>query len=128
MAKDKLPLRKIFVRATAGVLAIGVIGGVAYPLYKQVDQTPMRITVTDTHTRLLGKGEGFGVHKTVYETDKGSFSNTTNWLAGKFSRGDIEKQIQVGKTYDVTVTGVDLPFFNSYRNIISAREVPPGPG
>lgn len=126
MAFEKGNMRRLFNKVATGLLALGLFAGIGAPVYKEIHQQEIRVTVTGEHHRLLNENEGFGFRKTIYETDKGSLSNTLNPLAGKFSRGGIEKQIEIGKTYDVKVTGFNLPFFNIYRNIISAAPVQPG--
>lgn len=112
--------------AVAGMLfgiPLGIAAGVHYGTQEQ-----MRVTIHDTHSSLLQKGEGFGFTKTVYETDKGELTNTWSAFAGKFSRAGMDEYLKTGKTYDVTVTGISVPFLGWYPNIIKAAEVPPPPG
>lgn len=49
-----------------------------------------------------------------------TFENTDSWLALKFNSSDVYGYIQKGQTCDFRVTGFRIPFFSSYRNILSA--------
>lgn len=49
-----------------------------------------------------------------------TFENTDSWLALKFNSSDVYGYIQKGQTCDFQVTGFRIPFFSSYRNILSA--------
>lgn len=53
-------------------------------------------------------------------TDRETFENTDSYLSLKFNSSDIYGAIPVGGTCDFSVTGIRLPFFSSYRNILSA--------
>lgn len=49
--------------------------------------------------------------------------NTDSWYRGKFNSSDFYAEIEVGKTYQVTVVGYRIPIFDSYENIIKFKEV-----
>lgn len=121
--KPSLFLRPAFQKAVLTVAMMTAAGGVVWE-NSYGTQEHMQITITGEHQAWLRKGEGFGLHKTVYETDKGEFSNTTNMLVGKFSRAAIANELKVGQTYDVTVNGFSMPFLGKYKNIIAATPVP----
>jgi hypothetical protein len=127
MAQKPGFLKRMFRRAAAPLLMAGIITGAGVGAYKEYVPTDMRVTVTGEHWAFLHKGEGFGITKTVYETDKGELTNTINPWMGKFTRGGIEKQVQVGKTYDVRVQGFSFPWFGVYPNIVSAKQAPDAP-
>lgn len=119
-----------FRRAFKAVALTGVMAGVLLaPLgIHHATKHDMRITINDTHKSLLHKGEGFGFTKTVYETDKGDLTNTWSIYAGKMSRDPMGDYLKIGDTYDVTVTGMNIPFLGIYPNIIDATRVPTPPG
>jgi hypothetical protein len=127
MAYRKGFLARMFDKAAIPLLAAGILVGGGTLVYEKNVTTDMRVTVTGEHHALLHKGEGFGFTKTVYETDKGDLTNTINPWKGKFTRGGIDEQVQVGKTYDVKVQGFSFPLFGVYPNILTAKQVPPGP-
>ena len=127
MAYKRGFLRRMFDAAAVPFLAVGIIAGVGTVVYQENVTTDMRVTVSGEHSALLHKGEGFGLTKTVYETDKGELSNTISPWRGKFNRAGIADQVQVGKTYDVQVQGFSIPALGIYPNILSANPVPPAP-
>ena len=124
MAFEKGFVRRAFKKAATGLLALGLLGGIGGAIYKDVHVQEMQVTITGAHKALLNEDEGFGFTKTVYETDKGDFSNTLNPLRGKFLRSTIGDKLEVGKTYTIRENGLNLPLFNEYRNILSATPVP----
>jgi hypothetical protein len=124
MSYKNFDFRDAFQRAlrplVAGVLIAGA-GGITYAHYAVRN---MRVTVEDTTWNLLRSGEGLGLTKTVYITDKGKLTNTINPIMGKFTRGGVAEQIEVGKTYDMKVQGlITLPLCSIYPNILSATPV-----
>jgi len=54
-------------------------------------------------------------------TDRETFENTDSTLSLKFNSSDIYGAIPIGGTCDFKVTGIRIPFFSSYRNIITAN-------
>lgn len=58
-------------------------------------------------------------------TDDGEtkvFENTDNWFRLKFNSSDFYADLEVGKTYTVTVVGYRVAIFNGYENIIRYEE------
>ena len=125
--KQRNTLSKIFHQAATAFVAGAIVLGAGYGLYADNVKEDLQVTVQGTHQSLLHEDEGFGFTKTVYETDKGEFANTLSPWNGKFSRGGIDDQIQVGKTYNITVQGIGFPLLGKYPNILSATPVPPKP-
>ena len=118
--KNRHSLSPLFNAFAAGAFVVAA----GFGIYANTVETDLQVTVQGTHQSLLHKGEGFGFTKTVYETDKGEFANTLSMWNGKFSRGEMEDQIKVGQTYNITVQGISMPFIGKYPNIISATPVP----
>ena len=50
-----------------------------------------------------------------------TFENVDSWLALKFNSSDVYGALQEGQSCSLTVTGVRMPFFSWYRNILSAE-------
>ena len=53
-------------------------------------------------------------------TDSETFTNEDSWLALKFNSSDVYGGIGIGQTCDFKVTGIRVPIFSWYRNILSA--------
>lgn len=52
-------------------------------------------------------------------TDGEVFENTDNWWVLKFNSSDVYGQLREGATCQAVVSGWRIPFFSSYRNILS---------
>lgn len=51
------------------------------------------------------------------------FENTDALLRGKFNSSNVYAEIEIGKTYEVTVVGYRIPILSEYENIIAFEEV-----
>ena len=51
-------------------------------------------------------------------TDGEVFENSDNLIFTKFNSSDIQSQLEVGKSYNVRVSGIRVPFLSWYRNIV----------
>lgn len=51
------------------------------------------------------------------------FENTDSLLRGKFDSSNVYAEIEIGKTYEVTVVGYRIPILSEYENIIAFEEV-----
>lgn len=120
-------LRDVFKKVAVPAIAVTVAltGNVVYNAATR--QELQGVTVNQTDSSFMRKGEGFGFTKTVYKTDQGDFKNTWSPVQGKFSSSEIESQLKVGGTYDLTVTGVRIAALGMYPNIISAKPSAPKP-
>ena len=79
----------------------------------------VQAVVQDKERITTGSGEDT-TSKYLIFTDAETFENTDSWLALKFNSSDVYGSIQKGQTCDFQVTGFRIPFFSSYRNILSA--------
>ena len=75
--------------------------------------------------------------KYIVFTDKEVFENTDSMIRGKMNSSDVQAQLHVGCTYDVTAYGFRSNWLSIYRNIRSVEHVktqtcpvnkPPVPG
>lgn len=80
------------------------------------------VTIID-HERIPYKQES--KYLIYCRTDDGEtkvFENTDNWFRLKFNSSDFYAELEVGKTYTVTVIGYRVAIFNGYENIIRYEE------
>lgn len=54
----------------------------------------------------------------VYTKECGTLSNEDSLLRGKFDSGDVQGQLEEGKTYSITVVGPRVPFLSVFPNIL----------
>lgn len=81
------------------------------------------ITVTDKE-RVTYSGSGkYLIYSTTSDGETKVFENTDDLFRGKFDSSDVYAELEVGKTYEVTVVGYRFGFANWYENIIDFKEV-----
>lgn len=69
-----------------------------------------------------GSGKRSTIKKYLIHTDKGTFEDTTDFLRGKRNI-NYYNTIEQGETYVFTVSGIHIPFINSYPNVIDVKEI-----
>lgn len=102
------------------VMFVGVIGCNAAISLGTADS--LEVTVTKTERITTGSGETLGSKYLVF-TETETFENTDSVWYGKWDSSDLHGRLKPGGRYSVKVYGWRLPFFSSYRNIVSATEV-----
>ena len=125
--KSGTRLREAFKKVAVPVLSVAVALGASYGINAGTKQELEGVKISQTESRYMRKGDGFGFTKTTYQTAQGEFQNTWSPLNGKFSSSEIEAKIKVGETYDITVVGLNVPTLGWYPNIISAKPAAPKP-
>ncbi|HEX2753119.1 MAG TPA: hypothetical protein VHP34_08480 [Alphaproteobacteria bacterium] len=93
-------------------------GGMAVH-YQTAEPTTQRVTVTDKDRHVSSEGGG----TYIVFTDKEVFENTDSMLRGKINSSDVQAQLHVGCTYDITAYGFRNNWFSIYRNISAAEHV-----
>ncbi len=99
----------------AGIVGVGTMG---YK-YETSEATTQRVTVTDKDRHVSSEGGG----KYMVFTDKEVFENTDSMLRDKMDSSDVQAQLHVGCTYDITAYGFRNNWFSIYRNISAAEHV-----
>jgi len=127
MMKSGTRLRDVFKMAAVPLLATTVALAGSYGFTQATRQEFEGVKITQTESRFMRKGDGLGIHKTIYKTEQGDFQNTWSPLHGKFSNGEMEAQLKVGETYDITVVGLHIPVLGKYPNAISVKPSTPKP-
>ena len=122
----------VFKLAPVVILAGAVgVGTVTYQ-YHTAEPTTQRVMVTDKDRHVSGDSGRYMVF-----TDKEVFENTDSAIRGKMNSSDVQAQLHVGCTYDITAYGFRNNWFSVYRNISKAEHVktetcptntPPVPG
>lgn len=51
------------------------------------------------------------------------YENTDCLIRGKFDSSTFYADMEVGKTYEVTLIGFRVPYFSWYENILSYKEI-----
>lgn len=109
-------------KLVAGILAVVVLIAVMplqIWLHFYTMETISGLQVSDKERVTTGTGADTKSEYLIF-TQQETFKNTDSWLALKFSSSDVYGSIQKGQTCDFKVTGLRIPFFSSYRNILTA--------
>jgi hypothetical protein len=101
--------------ALVGVFAAASIGIEALKLSGTTDQ--VTFTVKDKERIVDSSGDS----KYLVYTDVETFENTDVALKGKFNSSDLQGSLDRGKKYTCEVYGYRMPFFSSYRDLISCK-------
>ncbi len=93
----------------------------SYPIAYRGSEATLTITIADKERITVRCGEVIS-NKYIVFSEKGEvFENTDSILYLKFSSSDVQGHLKIGKEYEVKVAGWRIPFFSTYRNIISAK-------
>jgi len=106
---------KIIVIAIIVLIVIAIAGSM-------ILQLGMKQTLTTTITNKERVVKDKDSYYLVW-TDKEVFSLKDSFWNFQFRSSDLYGKLQPGKTYEVVVYGLRIPFFSWYRNIISVKEV-----
>lgn len=108
----------------AGVVClIALIGGFAAinVSINNYNERTLECTITDKDRGYNAESDSSEYR--VYTEQCGTLSNEDSWLRGKFNSGDIQGQLQVGKTYELTIAGPRSGFLSMFPNIYKVQEV-----
>lgn len=118
-------MKAIWRKVIAAIIAVSIVAGIGGCLHMTAynDHT-YTITVTDKErvnaNNAVSKYLIFGTDE---NGDNKVFENTDSFLRFKFNSSDIYGEMEVGKTYEITVIGYRVPFFSAYENIIEIEEI-----
>jgi len=98
------------------VLVLGLI--LAYPIAKFSSVEVIEVTITDKERISTGSGDDLE-HKFLIYTKNEVFENTDALFQMKWNSTDVQNDLKKDSTYKVKVWGWRMPFFSTYRNIIS---------
>lgn len=103
-----------------GIIIIAIIGGLIYwaTIEYQNEQT-IEIIVKDKYIKRYGDKDIY-----LVVTEEGSTYKISDlFWKGKFNSTDLYNQLEIYKSYKITVTGIRLHFFNMYKNINKIEKV-----
>lgn len=104
------------------VLIIGAgVGGCATQTF--IRNEYIECEVTDKESITQDGGHRYLIYCETKDGETKVFENTDQLIYGKFDSSDVYADIEVGKTYNFTVSGVRVPVFSWYENIVDYKEV-----
>jgi len=118
-------MRGISFPVVIGVVAV-VLLVVAWPVVYAGSKQDVTFTVDSMERVTKSDGNG-GVtsYYVVFSEEGETYANKDSFLFFKFNSSDIQGRLDEGKTYNATVVGWRLPFFSTYKNILTVEEVDP---
>jgi len=113
-----------------GFIGIGIVVVILIILstiFKQQTKEIVKITVTNKEVITVNENDNISYKYLIYTTRFNHetnndiievFENTDDIIYGKFASSDLYAMLEIGQTYEVTVTGKRIPILSIYRNII----------
>lgn len=111
-----------FSKVVVITFCILVLLSILEPFFFSFNDTKYTVTITDkerTHSgseKYLVFGEDLDGNVVVFE-------NSDSLLRGKWDSSNLQGELKIGNTYEITVVGYRVPLFSWYENIISAKEI-----
>lgn len=113
--KTKAIITTIFV-----VIVVAIVGRIEFATFNDHEYI---ITVTDKD-RIYRDGDSkYLVFGEIEDGKSLVFQNTDEILRLKWNSSDIQGELRIGKTYEITVIGYRIPITSAYENIIKIKEV-----
>jgi len=102
-----------------------LIASWVFSLPGYINKHDVTVIVQDKNIKTIASGKSTSSFYLVY-TDKGTFKITDQLFYGKFNSSDIYGQIDAHKTYVFTVSGLRIPIFSMYQNVVKVKKLNPG--
>lgn len=102
----------------AFVLLIVAVGGCTS--YNKTE-TIQNVMVTGKESVTTSNSEGGSDHEYRVYTNKGTFVVKDSLWHTRFNSADVYGRLKEGQTYDCVVYGWRIPFFSSFKNILSCK-------
>lgn len=95
---------------------------IVFPIVQNFNEQTYTITVTDKERINDSDSSKYLVFGKTPNGETMVFENTDALLRGKFDSSNIYGNLEIGKTYELTVVGFRVPFLSWYQNIINYSE------
>ena len=105
------------------VMLLCVVLVVSFFAATSFNDTEYTVTVTDKERVVDGDSSYYLVFTEDANDEVRVFMNDDEPLRGKFNSSDVQGELKIGCTYELTVVGYRVPFLSMYQNIIEVRSV-----
>lgn len=103
-----------------GIICLGlIIFGIYCCFIEYQNEETVEIVVKDKYIKRYYDSDTYLVVSENNET----YKITDLLFKGKFNSTDLYNQLEIGKKYKITTTGVRLQYFNMYKNINKIEEI-----
>lgn len=111
---------EIILAIIVGVLILGLLGfGIYFSTIEYQNEESVEITVKDKYLKKYSKDDLY----LVVSEDGETYKIEDLLFKGKFNSTDLYNQLDIGKTYKITTTGIRLQFLSMYKNINKIEEI-----
>ena len=104
------------------IIIVCLIFSLVFSIVGKFNDTTYTITITDKERVNDSDSSKYLVFGKTPNGETMVFENTDTFLRGKFDSSTIYGNLEIGKTYEITVVGFRVPFLSWYQNIISYSE------
>ena len=104
------------------VIIVCLLFSLVFNIVGKFNDTTYTITITNKERVNDGESSKYLIFGKNPNGDTMVFENTDTLLRGKFDSSTIYGNLEIGKTYEITVVGFRVPFLSWYQNIISYSE------
>ena len=103
-----------------GIIILGIIGvAIYFGTVEYQNKETIEITVKDKYIKRNGDTDLYLVASEEGET----YKIQDLLFKGKFNSTDLYNELEVGKKYKITTTGIRLQYFSMYKNINKIEEI-----
>lgn len=105
-------------------IVVGLIIGVIMWNYKTTygNVQTIEITVKDKYIK-KSSGKSSGDKYLIVDTDKNTYQITDLTFIGKWNSTDLYNELEIGKKYKITTSGIRNQFWSMYPNINKVEEI-----
>lgn len=111
-----------FSKVVVITFCILVLLSILKPFFFSFNDTKYIVTITDKE-RIHSGNEKYLVFGEDLDGNVVVFENSDSLLRGKWDSSNLQGELKIGNTYEITVVGYRVPLFSWYENIISAKEI-----
>ncbi len=120
MLKNEKGAIEIVVGIIVGVIILGLIGMFVYfATIEYQNEETVEIVVKDKYIKRYSDEDTY----LVVSEDGETYKIEDLLFKGKFNSTDLYNQLDIGKTYKITTTGIRLQYFSMYKNINKIEKV-----
>ena len=106
---------------TSGIIVLLMIIGISAAT--SFNDTEYTVTITDKERVVESDSSYYLIFTEDQNGEVLVFENADNIFRGKFDSSNIQGELKIGCTYNITVVGYRIPFLSMYQNIIEIEHI-----
>ena len=118
--KNECGVVEAIITIFVGIFILGLIGFMVYcSTIEYQNEETIEIVVKDKYIKRSGDTDLY----LVVSEDNETYKISDLLFKGKFNSTDLYNQLEIGKKYRITTTGIRLQYFSMYKNINKIEEI-----